>query len=374
MLDRAKLSQELHKVAGALFIDNSTDILKAQHAWDLIAHDKDLPARIATIDAPFSTPSWQSAIGHKETVNQSITDYHILSVDGSQIYPDRHRGPSCFLINIGSIVFHYGTRSQVHLSSQPSVFSAHTAQAEILTTDSVNCRRQELEFNEGLKQAVALKQTIATSNNPFLLLFDGSLIFWLLESKDSALQADFLQKYIDALDNMHQEKIPIAGYISLPKSRELVNVLRLVLADFNPKQASEHTLLQIVDSTIASFFLAPYERTILFQNNATISKQYPNHLRPYFFYINVGTEIGRVEIPQWIADDKKLTDDIASIIIDQCKKGYGYPIAIAEAHEAAVVKGPDRDFFYHLLDKMGKDRNQQTIMSQKSKRKKYIGL
>lgn len=379
MLDRAKLSQELKRVAGALFADSSDDILKAKEAWHLIAHDENLSSRIATIDAPFSIPSWHNAIGQKKEVSQTIQNYHILSVDGSQIYPDRHQGPSCFLINIGSIVFHYDTQSRVHIYSQPSIFSAHNnshnnGQDELLSTDNVNCRRQELEFNQGLKQAIALKQIVSASHNPFLLLFDGSLIFWLLESKDNALQADFLPKYLAALDQMHKEQIPVAGYISLPKSRELVNIIRLALANFNPKQTSEHTLCHLVDSTIASFFLAPYERTILFQNNATISKQYPGHLRPYFFYINVGTEIGRVEIPQWIAHNEQLTDQIASIIIDQCKKGYGYPIAIAQAHEAAVVKGPDRDFFYYLLDKMSIEKNQPAIISQKSRHKKHISL
>lgn len=372
MLDRSKLAQELHRVADSLFIDRSSIIKRAQQAWTHLALDDTLASRIAATQAPFALPSWQGPIGTTVSVNQPITDYHILSVDGSQIYPDRHQGQSCFLINIGSIAFHYGPQSSVKLYSQPSIFTAHEEQSEHISTDIVNCRRQELEFNEGLKQGAQLKSTIG--NSPFLLLFDGSLIFWLLESKESSLQDHFLQEYISALDLMYQQKIPFAGYISLPKSRELVNVLRLALADFDPKQAQNQTLEQVFDATIANFFLNPQERTITFQNNAPISEQYPTHLRPHFFYINVGTEIGRVEIPQWIAQDTELTNQIAHIIIDQCHKGNGYPIALSEAHEAAVVKGPDRDFFYHLLDKMSIENNQHAHTSQKSRSKRSVSF
>ncbi|MDP3889286.1 MAG: hypothetical protein Q8Q25_01945 [bacterium] len=56
------------------------------------------------------------------------------------------------------------------------------------------------------------------------------------------------------------------------------------------------------------------------------------------------------------------------------QKGGGYPIAIAEAHEQAVVKGPDRDFFYHLLTKMSMERQHQLSVSQKSMHKRRIGI
>lgn len=373
MLDRAKLAHELQRVAGLVFIDSSADMQHAQQIWQQLAHDVTLASRMGTIKASFSIPTWEGVLGKKEVVTKSLASYQILSVDGSQIYPDRHQGPSCFLINIGSIVLRYGIRSQVALHSQPYIFSSYGEHHEMVSTDMVNCRRQELEFTEGFLQGMRCKQE-HNEGEPFLLLCDGSLIFWLLESKDTALQDHFLEKYISTLENLYQEKIPIAGYISLPQSRELVNILRLGAVDFNAKKAEEQVFDRIFDSTVASFFLEPFERTILFQNNASISEHYPPHLRPHFFYINVGTEIGRVEIPQWVAADESLVSTVATIIADQCQKGFGYPIAIAEAHEAAVVKGPDRDFFYHLLDKMSMSYYHKIVTSQKSRRKRHIGL
>jgi hypothetical protein len=69
-----------------------------------------------------------------------------------------------------------------------------------------------------------------------------------------------------------------------------------------------------------------------------------------------------------------MVDMIAAIILNQCTKGFGYPVVLAEAHEQAVVKGPDRDFFYHLLTKMGIAQGKSWQPSQKAQRKRSIGI
>ncbi len=51
-------------------------------------------------------------------------------------------------------------------------------------------------------------------------------------------------------------------------------------------------------------FLQPNTRSIVFKNHATVSEQYPDAVHPHFFYLHVGHEIGRVEIPAWIAQDE----------------------------------------------------------------------
>ena len=73
----------------------------------------------------------------------------------------------------------------------------------------------------------------------------------------------------------------------------------------------------------------------------------------YFYYLNSGEEIARVEVPQWAAKNEELLALGHSMIVEQCKKGQGYPVAISEAHEQAVISGPDRQvfkqgFLYHF--------------------------
>ena len=45
-----------------------------------------------------------------------------VATDGSQIFPDRHELSACYLINIGSVVLHYGTGERPILTSHPALF------------------------------------------------------------------------------------------------------------------------------------------------------------------------------------------------------------------------------------------------------------
>ena len=56
----------------------------------------------------------------------------------------------------------------------------------------------------------------------------------------------------------------------------------------------------------------------------------------------------RLEIPEWA---KTYEEQIHSLVWDQCRKGKGYPITLSEAHEQAVIRGPDRELFYRWLMK-----------------------
>jgi hypothetical protein len=47
---------------------------------------------------------------------------------------------------------------------------------------------------------------------------------------------------------------------------------------------------------------------------------------------------------------------------------------LAEAHEQAVVKGPDRELFYQLVNKLGIEQKQRIFCSQKSIKKRRMGI
>jgi len=68
-----------------------------------------------------------------------------------------------------------------------------------------------------------------------------------------------------------------------------------------------------------------------------------------FFYLNVGREIARVEVPAWVAQDQVLLDRLHAVIYDQAQKGNGYPYALSRAHEQAVVNTADRERFNELV-------------------------
>ena len=67
-----------------------------------------------------------------------------------------------------------------------------------------------------------------------------------------------------------------------------------------------------------------------------------NHIKKkqhiYFCYINIGSEIARIEFPEWVAENSRLLNQALEIVFSQVNKGFGYPIALSEAHNQAVMK------------------------------------
>lgn len=356
-----------------LFPDYRHEYDIACYTWHKICNDSLFRYKIEGLSAPWPVPTWDGALDSVYYVKRDSISYRIASVDGSQIYPDRHQGYSCFLINIGTASFMYGAQSSVLLDNNPYLFTTKELSGfGEFSQDYVNAKRQELEMIDASRLAKFLCED---SSIPKLLLFDGSLIFWHLESKAQGLLEQFLPRYVTELHTLYSMAVPCAGYISLPRSRELVNLVRLQLCDFNVTNQEPWKLVDgIVDTTLVGSYLQSGFRTGIFKNNAAVSVRYPAHLSPYFFYLNTGYEIGRVEVPAWIAYDQERTDLVASLVIDQCTKGHGYPVAIAEAHEQAVVKAPDREFFYHMLNKVGFEYQIVQRSSLKSMRKKMMTI
>ena len=376
MLDRSKLMRELENVSARLFIDLSGEFDSARAVWQSITDNQAFLAAVSEANFHLPLPLWQGKLGSTIPVDpHRIATSTLVAVDGSQIYPDRHQGSSCFLINIGSVVLSYGMLDRrVSFSSEPQVFVGDDeSYVHGSLVDFVNCRREELEFDAGLSLMNSLKPRCAPDER-LLLLVDGSLIFWHLEAKDPVVRMTFLSRYCASLEALYMNQHGCAGYISLPKNKDLVNLIRFAIHAGMYHGAVSESLEHILDVNIGSFFLSPNTRTIVFKHQAKFCDLYPSTIRPYFFYIHVGSEIARVEIPAWIALNECYVDDIASMILDNSLKGRGYPVALAEAHEQAVVKGPDRDFFYHLIQKVGFDSHRTILISQKSAKKKGIGI
>lgn len=371
MIDRTKLIKEVNELSESLFVDVSSEHAIARKVWQQICNDPTLAYTVRTAQTTYPVPFWDGVLNNAIQV-KPLHNYSVISVDGSQIYPDKHEGTPCYLVNIGEVIIRYGQpKKPVTLNSEPHLFTGRNRELFESTIDGVNCKRQELELTAGLKKSI-LEQKYGAKN--IILLFDGSLIFWHLEAKEQELRC-YIDVYLDLLDQMYHACIPFASYMSLPKSRELSNVLRLALAGFKAENEEKAQVIDhIIDTTVAHFYLTPNTRSIVFKNNNSIVKEYPPHLVPYFFYIHVGTEIGRVEIPAWIAQKHEYVDLIASVVLDQAIKGNGYPIVIAEAHEQAVVKGTDREFFYQLIAKAAVEQKRSILKSKKSSRKRRIGI
>lgn len=373
MLNRPQLIHELEDIADQLFAIDDSGYQRIGHLWTQLCADPLLSFKVRKASSPWLVPTWSDDIAQTYAVSP-LTTYAVVAVDGSQIYPDRHYAVGCYVINTGLAQFSYGIPNvkSVALSSQPTVCVIN-AQESSDGAELVNCQREEFELKGGLEAGSVMKSSLG--DYPMTVLCDGSLIFWHLQSKDELLRERFLSSYIALLHGYYAQRIPIASYISFPRSKELINLVRLSLCNFQPATyVADPYIDRVVDAMLVRSYVEPGYRTVMFRNQSPITEHYPDHLKPHFFYINVGQEVGRVELPAWVAQDSVLVEHIASIILDQCAKGRGYPVSLAEAHEQAVIKGPDRDFFFHVVQKVGVERHARIAMSQKSLKKRSIGI
>ena len=368
MLQRDKLFKELSRVTHSFIKDFNKAQEFALALWAALLAESDYHNKLETFKSSYAVPSWSGSINANNAVALQQSPYTVISVDGSQIYPDRHQGFECYLINIGTVVIQYQACSTILLDSEPLVMLRENA--EDVSPEAVNCYRSE----EELKRALILGEQFL--HHKPLVLFDGSLIMWHLEGKEKTTKEYFLTRSLEIMKNFKTHNILHAGYISMPKSKELINILRRACEMGMGIAAEGHIGLLdlLVDTTIAHFFLTPHMRSIVFKNRSISLQEYPEALQPYFFYINNGYEIVRIEIPAWIAERREDVDLIARICLDQAIKGNGYPVCLREAHEQAVVKNHDREFFYQLMHRLSQQHGYAYPTSQKSLKKRSVDI
>jgi len=106
----------------------------------------------------------------------------------------------------------------------------------------------------------------------------------------------------------------------------------------------------LTDRDLFERILAPGERSVLFASQSPIVvSEYGEHA-VRFCYLNVGSEIVRLEFPAWLAASAIGMSLLQGLVFDQCRKGRGYPVALQEAHEKAVVSAGDRRLFWGLVE------------------------
>ncbi len=297
--------------------------------------------------------------------------YAIVATDGSQIELDRHGGVACYLINIGRVFIRYGHRPSARLDSRPTLYYRDE---DLYLSDGA--RRVPIEGNylsarrdvdEGVALA-ALADEYLTDDLPALALQDGTLVRWALAGAERFVQDHFMERYLAYLERMRARGISVASYISRPRSPEVVGTIRLMLcpdvdvaagrgarcsecSDVRAGREPSCSVCQgLVDADVLGEQLAEGQRGPLFASMSRINlERYGPHLI-HFFHMRVGRELCRVELPRWVADDASRVDQVHALVYDQCARGGGYPVALARAHEQAIVRGADRRAFLQMVE------------------------
>ncbi len=322
------------------------------------------------------------------------TEFTVLATDGSHIDVDRHRSTRCYLINIGSVVLDYGDSPSATLDSFPSLYSGD--EDLVIAPAGVKGREQLIEgtllgIKRGVDECHQLAQLAAELplGSSSLALLDGSLILWGLEAypefvAEALLTQGFLS-YLDDIRKLNKDKrLALASYISFPRSTDVVNALRVALCpqdildtDLHCKTCDTRDCDKVAgvrDRELFLNLLSQGERSALFISQSSIvQKRYGEH-QVYFFYLRLDDEIARVEIPRWVAINEILLNLTHALVLDQCQRGQGYPVALSEAHEQAVVTGADRENFWQLVESSLVEEHLPTLTSAKSfsKRTRWV--
>ncbi|MEB3164084.1 MAG: DNA double-strand break repair nuclease NurA [Prochlorothrix sp.] len=335
----------------------------------------------------------------------------VIATDGSQIAPNHHEIAYCYLINIGRIALHYGQGRHPLLDSVPEVVyqpedlyisrqwgisteewmghrrtvaesqqladlaealqPAESAlghwsdgglgNAENGEAENSNVENRDVENRDTNRTGLDNASDRAPTPPPTIALTDGSLIYWFLEALPGEARDRLLPPILAAWDRLKHLQVPLVGYLSASRSSEALNFLRLQSCPKDEPDCQTHCSGQtdqapcrvfapLRDATFWSSQLQPGERGPLWRSHARILDHYSPDQQIYFCHLHGGAEVARVEFPAWVAQDSALLDRSLSLTLAQIQKGYGYPVALAEAHNQAVVRGGDRQRFFALLE------------------------
>lgn len=365
-LDLSAIAGQIRAMAAGLDGDHDRGrfdaLASAWHNLDSAA----LSQRLVSAKTTFLVPGPLCPDFHARAgLPNPIVDYAVVATDGSFILPSRHHPARFWMLNLGAIVLHYGSEPSAALSSHAQFYSA---EADLYVPDDVYripVNGNVLSPKRAAAELDAAVTALETLDAPAVALQDGTLILWDLTTLPDAVTPWALPTFLAALGRARDMGKPVASYISAPGSGELVNALRVAICDYPPSHGHvdcDHCRRRIASEgrTPACDILPPVsdqwllreiaelqpgERTAVYQSTSKILRKYDeadSDFHIHYFYLHNGWEIGRVEIPRWVAEDLSQLELVHWVVYDQSRLGLGYPAALQEAHELAVLSMSDR--------------------------------
>lgn len=113
-------------------------------------------------------------------------------------------------------------------------------------------------------------------------------------------------------------------------------------------------LLQIGERSavfVTTRMVSPSQRA--YSTGAASTREDASRHASCFCYLKIAdAQVARLEFPRWVATRADWLERLHAALLQQIEKGDGYPVALMEAHEHAVVRASERELFYSLLEEM----------------------
>ena len=395
-LDLGSTISQLDQVSQSLVKDRSDRQRRVRGLLEAAAEVSPQQARERTREAgvPFLAAQVVDALLDSIPAPAAPPDWTALSVDGSHIDVDRHLPVPCYLINLGGCEITYGSGAEArffsrpHLAAQPEELYLRSAEEpnveEAVTGNLLGMYRTVRELSDLLEEA-----RHCPAGKPVLALVDGTLVMWGLAGR---AYPEFVRRHIieegllEALRGFQglarEGNVTLAAYVSLPRTTEVVNAIRRCLCSHNLEscqRACSNRRAELEPCSRANDFLdrdifgealLPYHRSPVYRTLSSVPRDlYGPGQQVYFYYLNAGEEIARIEVPEWVAMDEALLAQSHSLIVEQCRRGQGYPVVITEAHEQAVITGRDRQLFREMVSQTLERQGLPSYTSQKERSK-----
>jgi hypothetical protein len=367
MLDLTKLAQQMQGISQHLTVEATATRQRLERAELLMNQAFERQSDLVEMQQlwrdrlTFTAAEPIEPLDTRLAIEIAPSAHTVIATDGSQIAPSHHEIAYCYLLNVGRIILHYGQSKLPLLDSLPEVFYEaedlyRSRQWGIRTEEWMGYRRTASESSI----LAELGDALAPISAPTIAMVDGSLLYWFLEPLPTEARNEILTPILAAWDRLRSLHIPSVGYISASRSGEALNFLRLQSCAYLAPDCTTNcntlnglapcqVLEPLKDAALWGRLLQPGQRSPLWKSSARIQEFYGDHAI-HFCYVHVGSEIARVEVPAWVANDAEMLNAALSLVLAQVQKGYGYPVALAEAHNQAVVRGGDRARFFALLE------------------------
>ncbi len=282
-------------------------------------------------------------------------EYIAIATDGSAIAPDPDFAFYYYLINIGYVSIRYGAEHFFKADSIPQIFYEDKDLYEVIGENPYLIKGELLQAKMLLNESKVLSQKIEeclASKIPIIPLIDGTLIQWEIKGRDEEYKRHFIKSFESLFKKSEESGIPVAGYISGSHSKDVVGLIKYYLQTNGIPEEEIKKFDVLEDTDVFGKMLSYGERSAVFMSNVPILKYYSAPI--CFFYLNVGSEIARIEIPYFVVGNAKngIFEEILpvqNLILSQAEKGMGYPIVLKEAHEQAVIKNGDKFTLENLL-------------------------
>lgn len=292
-------------------------------------------------------------------IPDSVIQATLIAADGSQIIPNRHEALQYYAINVGAIAMQVGsgntpqtfTDTDIHLLDEFD--DSYFSESQIALLRDVAERKKLLEIAN-------------TYSGKKITLTEGQLELW--GSVDNENAKDFeknLQDYLNVLKESEKKKVITAGYIDKPGANWVIKLLEIASTpqDELKNARKNRPLAGATDLWLFEQFLGKHERSAVFSLQSKSAEKYTGSISIHFFYLNIGNEkkskVARVDIPAWVANDKKILNDLHSALIEQSQimGNEPFPYLLHRAHEIALITHREKEEIDRMLSMQIQNNN-----------------